>query len=95
MLARADALMNEMIHEEDYEARANLAVHVSRDIHDVLAMTENMTRHLKRRASYRLKKGETPLNEDGTFKVLSYDQLEKLCKDLMLEKNWGLMKKED
>ena len=91
MLARADALMSEMIYEDDHEVRGDLAVHVSRDIHDVLAMTENMTRHLKKRASYRLKKGETPLNEDGTFKVLSYDQLEKICKDL-LEENKRLRK---
>ena len=91
MLIRADALTGEMIYEENHEVRADLAVHISRDIHDVMAMTENMTRHLKRRASYRLKKGETPLNGDGTFKVLSYDQLEKLCKDLV-EENMRLRK---
>lgn len=60
MLIRADALAGEMIYEEDHEVRADLAVHISRDIHDVLAMTENMTRHLKKGGEH-----ETQLEGEG------------------------------
>ena len=48
MLSRAEALTGEMTFEADPEVREGLSLHIIRDIVDVLAKTENMTRWLKK-----------------------------------------------
>ncbi len=48
ILGRAEALTGEMAYEEDMEERIALSLHIIRDIVDVLAKTENMTRWLKK-----------------------------------------------
>ena len=47
-LSRAEVLVGEMAYEDDFERRLELCIHIQRSIIDVLHMTENMTRHLKR-----------------------------------------------
>lgn len=47
MCDRAEALVGEMVYEDDPEERYALSTHIIRDIVDVLAKTENMTRFLK------------------------------------------------
>ena len=46
-LDRAEALTSEMAYEENVETRIGLSMQIIRDIVDVLAKTENMTRWLK------------------------------------------------
>lgn len=81
MLARAEALVGEITYEPDPEVRADTSLHVLRDITDVLAKTEYMTRWLREYDKNTI----TPLNEDGTFKVLSYDQVVEMYKSLREE----------
>ena len=47
MLSRAETMANEMVDENDIEARGRLWEKVSRELFDVLTKTENMTRWLK------------------------------------------------
>jgi len=47
-LDRAEVLVGEMAYEDDLERRLELCIHIQRSIIDVLHMTENMTRHLRR-----------------------------------------------
>lgn len=50
MLGRAEAMVGEMAYEDDVVRRMDLLTHILRDILDVLAMTENMTRRLTKEA---------------------------------------------
>ena len=81
MLARAEALVGEITYEPDPEVRADTSLHVLRDITDVLAKTEYMTKWLREYEKNTI----TTLNEDGTFKILSYDQLTNMYKNLCEE----------
>ena len=81
MLVRADAMAGEMAYEDDVERRLEMSVHISRDITDTFVKVKNMTRWLK---AYE-EKMITPPNEDGTFKILSYDQVVQMYKTLCEE----------
>ena len=81
MLNRAEALVGDITYEPDPDVRSDLSLHILRDITDVLAKTEYMTRWLKEYDEHMV----TPLNEDGTFKILSYDQLTDMYKTLCEE----------
>ena len=81
MLARAEALTGEIAYEPDPNVRSDMSLHVLRDISDVLAKTEYMTRWLREYDRNMI----TPLNEDGTFKILSYEQVVEMYKSLREE----------
>lgn len=61
MLSRAETLANEMVDENDIDAKGRLWEQVSRELFDVLTKTENMTRWLK---GYEKEK-EKEIEEDG------------------------------
>jgi len=53
-LNNAETLADEMVYENDPEARGKLYEQVSRELFDVLKRTENMTRRLNQFASIKL-----------------------------------------
>lgn len=77
-LDHAECMVGDMVYEEDMERRIEMSTHIIRDIVDVLAKTETMSRWLRDYDEHTV----TPLNEDGTFKILSYSQLVDMYKDL-------------